>query len=61
MKAYRAYLLDDDAIVVRVKVFEARSDAEAVQRAAALAGGVDHELWTGPRRIAPSGPAHASA
>lgn len=51
MKAYRAYILDDDDIVLRAKVFESPSDHEAGQAAAAWAGGQRHELWCGSRRI----------
>jgi len=51
MTAYRAYLLDDDDVVLRVKVFESRSDAEAVQVAATWAAGRRYELWRGSRRI----------
>jgi hypothetical protein len=54
MQAYRAYILDDDGIVLRVKVFESHSDDEAAHAAAGWAGNQPHELWRGSRRIMPA-------
>jgi hypothetical protein len=51
MTAYRAYIVDDDGIVLQIRVFESRSDDEAAHAAAMWAAGRRHELWRGSRRI----------
>ena len=52
MRAYRAYLLDEAGLVMRAKIFEARSDEEAAQIATAWAERGRLELWSGSRAIA---------
>jgi len=51
MRAYRAYLLDEAGLVIRVKVLEARADDEAAQIAKAWSNGSRLELWSGSRAI----------
>jgi hypothetical protein len=61
MIAYRAYILDEDAIVLQVRVFESRSDDEAAHVAALWAAGRRHELWRGSRRVRTTDDARGSA
>jgi hypothetical protein len=51
MKAYRVYGLDDDGLVVRARLFEAKGDDEANSAALDL-GWLRWQLWTNARMVA---------
>ena len=51
MRAYRAFLLDEEGLVIRARIFEVRSDDEAAQLALAWAEGGRLELWSESRAI----------
>ena len=50
MKAYRVYRLDDDGLVVRASLIEARTDADAISAGTEL-GWPRWQVWTGTRLI----------
>jgi len=51
MPTYRIYTLDDDRLVVKARVVEAKTDAAAVVLAESMLDGRDLEIWTGMRRV----------
>jgi hypothetical protein len=58
MKAYRVYALDDERLVVRARLIEAKGDDEALSAAAAF-GWPRWQLWRGSRLIRDSASPHA--
>ena len=50
MKAYRVYGLDDDGLVVRARLIEARADADAISAGTEI-GWPRWQVWTGTRLI----------
>lgn len=51
MTAYRIYRVDDDRLVLGVKVIEARTDEDALAAAAESLKERDLEIWTGTRQV----------
>jgi hypothetical protein len=51
MPEYRIYRIKDHRIDGPPKLIVAHSDAEAVEQAKPLMGGLDIEIWEGPRFV----------